>query len=322
MGHMNDNFRVISTYDTQQLAKFQENKHRRYTQLQPGKIKAEYIELNLGIVQVFRETLNVGARIEAAPDPSFVPFASIYSGMEEATYLGQTNTKNKLIQASGGNWDVRFNNNFKYVCAAFNREGFDNSIAHLMNRDVPQDWLVSKLTQTCPKALGLYTVGLSDIIDFVQSRPEIVNSPVAQKSLSDTALQLALNVLNATLPYSGKISPQPRRIRGVKKIIDYFQYHAASLPTLPELCNIAGLSERSLQYGFKEYLGMSPNQYLKIVRLNGARRDLLIASDKNTRVVDVALNWGFLEFGRFAGEYRTFFKELPSDTLRKSQEYR
>jgi AraC family ethanolamine operon transcriptional activator len=33
--------------------------------------------------------------------------------------------------------------------------------------------------------------------------------------------------------------------------------------------------------------------------------------------MDIALRWGFLEFGRFAREYSRLFKELPSHTLRQ-----
>ena len=81
------------------------------------------------------------------------------------------------------------------------------------------------------------------------------------------------------------------------------------------MCQIANLSERSLQYGFKEYLGITPVRYLRLLRLNRVRRDLLISDPKEDRVVDVALNWGFVELGRFAGEYRKLFQELPSSTL-------
>jgi AraC family ethanolamine operon transcriptional activator len=53
-------------------------------------------------------------------------------------------------------------------------------------------------------------------------------------------------------------------------------------------------------------------------RLNGVRKDLLISVPKKDKVVDIALNWGFIELGRFSGEYRLLFKELPSQTLKSS----
>ena len=52
-----------------------------------------------------------------------------------------------------------------------------------------------------------------------------------------------------------------------------------------------------------------------MVRLNGVKRDLALAHPKKDRIVDIALSWGFIELGRFAGEYRRLFQELPSVTL-------
>lgn len=101
----------------------------------------------------------------------------------------------------------------------------------------------------------------------------------------------------------------------MRRVIDYLHCYCNDVPTIPELCQIADLSERSLQYGFKEYLGVTPIRYLRLLRLNNVRRELLISHPKQNRVVDVALNWGFIELGRFSGEYRQLFQELPSTTL-------
>jgi AraC family ethanolamine operon transcriptional activator len=62
-------------------------------------------------------------------------------------------------------------------------------------------------------------------------------------------------------------------------------------------------------------LGITPIRYLRLVRLNRVKQELLIASPETVKIMDVALKWGFLELGRFAGEYRQLFQELPSETL-------
>ena len=49
--------------------------------------------------------------------------------------------------------------------------------------------------------------------------------------------------------------------------------------------------------------------------MNAARRELRDASPGSTTVTRVATRWGFTELGRFAGEYRAMFGELPSETL-------
>jgi AraC family ethanolamine operon transcriptional activator len=61
---------------------------------------------------------------------------------------------------------------------------------------------------------------------------------------------------------------------------------------------------------------MNPVAYLKLLRLNGARRDLLAAAGTNaTQVQDVIARWGFWHFSRFSAEYKQMFQELPSETL-------
>jgi transcriptional regulator GlxA family with amidase domain len=58
----------------------------------------------------------------------------------------------------------------------------------------------------------------------------------------------------------------------------------------------------------------TPKAYLKTLRLNAARRDLLGGGPRTT-VTDVALEWGFLHFGWFSQDYRRLFGETPSQTL-------
>jgi len=108
---------------------------------------------------------------------------------------------------------------------------------------------------------------------------------------------------------------QSNKALGVRRVVEYLHHFASEVPTIAELCKVAKLSERNLQYAFKEYLGITPVRYLRLVRLNGVKRDLLLSHPQNARIVDIALNWGFIELGRFAGEYHQLFQELPSSTL-------
>jgi AraC-like DNA-binding protein len=88
-------------------------------------------------------------------------------------------------------------------------------------------------------------------------------------------------------------------------------------PYLSELCAIANVSERTLQYAFQDIMGMSPLTYLHRLRLHRARDDLRRADSGSTSVTDVAMNWGFWHFGEFSRAYRNCFGELPSRTLRQ-----
>lgn len=90
--------------------------------------------------------------------------------------------------------------------------------------------------------------------------------------------------------------------------------HAEPL-RLEELSRAVNVSWRTLDYAFREHYGMTPKSYLTAVRLNKARKALLVAEPGDT-VEGIAARWGFFHPSRFATRYREQFGELPSQTIR------
>jgi AraC-like DNA-binding protein len=82
--------------------------------------------------------------------------------------------------------------------------------------------------------------------------------------------------------------------------------------TVADLARLAGISARSLQYGFQEQHGTTPMRYLRQVRLDRAHDDLAQA---HGTVADIAYHWGFTNLGRFARAYRDRYGEFPTATL-------
>jgi AraC-like DNA-binding protein len=61
---------------------------------------------------------------------------------------------------------------------------------------------------------------------------------------------------------------------------------------------------------------MSPLEYIKVRRLNAARRRALVnAVPSVCAVAHIATNNGFHHLGRFSVAYRSYFGESPSETL-------
>jgi transcriptional regulator GlxA family with amidase domain len=84
---------------------------------------------------------------------------------------------------------------------------------------------------------------------------------------------------------------------------------------IPELCKEIGVSDRTSRVCCQEQLGMSPKRYLLLRRMHLARRALRNSSAAAATVTEIATQYGFWQFGRFAGEYNSLFGELPSATL-------
>ena len=103
----------------------------------------------------------------------------------------------------------------------------------------------------------------------------------------------------------------------VKIAEDYSLANAGDPLYVTDLCRAAAVSERSLEYAFKNILGLTPVAYLTKLRLHRARQALLAGTHGSTTVSAEALNWGFWHFGDFSRAYKECFGELPSDTLRR-----
>ena len=106
-----------------------------------------------------------------------------------------------------------------------------------------------------------------------------------------------------------------RRLAAVRTCERYMREHAGAGLTLLDLSEIAGMRSRSLINAFEAVTGFSPMDYLKRIRLDGARRALRRADKATTRIIDVASDWGFWHMGHFALDYRAMFGETPSQTL-------
>ena len=90
-------------------------------------------------------------------------------------------------------------------------------------------------------------------------------------------------------------------------------------PTIADLCEALGACERTLHEAFRDHFHATPKAYLKMLRLQAARRDLLEA-EEGLRVTDVALDYAFLHFGWFSQDYRRLFGETPHETLQRGRE--
>ncbi|WIE74993.1 AraC family transcriptional regulator [Curtobacterium sp. MCSS17_007] len=104
----------------------------------------------------------------------------------------------------------------------------------------------------------------------------------------------------------------------LKRVAEYVHEHAHLPITSTDLATLANLSLRALQTAFGRVLGMSPNAYIRQVRLERIRTELLRADPATTNVADVAREWGFAHPGRFSATYAARYGEYPSETLRRS----
>lgn len=121
---------------------------------------------------------------------------------------------------------------------------------------------------------------------------------------------------------SGANLGRPRsrsRDHAISRVIEFLEQHGATQPGLSDLCQIAHVSERTLQYAFRERYGLSPNQFVRHWQLNKARRVIRSTMRNGQTLASVAAACGFLDPSVFAKHYRLLHGELPSATAAKSK---
>jgi len=103
----------------------------------------------------------------------------------------------------------------------------------------------------------------------------------------------------------------------IRRAAAFIENHADQPLTVAAIAEAARLSVRGLQLGFQRAFGITPMAYLRSVRLEAARAELLAADAGGEHVAAIARRWAFAHPGRFAALYRERFHERPTDTLRR-----
>lgn len=128
-------------------------------------------------------------------------------------------------------------------------------------------------------------------------------------------------VICTNYPFPGErpetIYRKQTKIEIAKQAQTYVEEHYHETVSIEDLCRATGKEVRTLQRCFRSYFDSTISDYLKIVRLNAARRELLSVQPDEETVSSIALNNGFTHLGRFSVEYKKHFGESASETLQK-----
>lgn len=166
-------------------------------------------------------------------------------------------------------------------------------------------------------AAGRSWIGLLSLLVAELERGDgLIRQRLAVAHLEDALLTSLL--LTQPHNYSDQLQAQdpPAPPKVVRRAIDLMEAHPKQALTTDELARSLSVGVRTLQEGFRRYIGCSPMAYLRDVRLQRIHDVLSTGSPGADSVTEVALDWGFFHLGRFAAAYRAKFGESPSQTLR------
>ncbi|MHC8314728.1 AraC family transcriptional regulator [Pseudomonas sp. LB3P31] len=99
--------------------------------------------------------------------------------------------------------------------------------------------------------------------------------------------------------------------RHVKLATEYIQEHPHNLVSGTELAQMANVSLRALQQGFRHFVGCSIVAYQRQVRLQRAHH--VLSQHASPSVTEVALQYGFSNVGRFCQYFQSAYGVSPAD---------
>lgn len=295
--------RIVEAMDADEHASNLTNWEQCYDQTTAGVFHGLLEELQLPAMQVFRESTSQGMRQSCCVWPDALWFGLPYSA--QATRInGRTVAPNGVL-VRPGNCEFELITPADYtIFGIVVRQDTLHDAAQRLGYAIDWERLRgAELVHASPAArqLCLHTLGA------LLQHP---HHPGDADATQHAALAALLPLIDTGVVEREVRDSFARRQRIVAKARDYLLAHHDQAITVPDLCQQLFVSRRTLQYCFEDVLGMAPLQYLRILRLNGARRDL--RNKAASTVSEVAADWSFWHFSQFSSDYRKLFGHSPS----------
>jgi len=289
-------------------------------QLQPMSLRARRVIVRLGASAVVFHSTNRRVRTRTSTRRGLLAYVTF--GPNSSGAVNGLRVNADLMLAAAPDAEASFVADAGYESIAFLLTP-DEIRAHLTARQREGEFRVPRGVEVLhvhrDSVRKLFEWGRR-LVDAAARQPALFNEREIERNAAHVELvELLLVVLGGAHDFEPSHSDRTRQAQAlIAKIAEEFALSQSNDHLyVSDLCRVAGVSERTLEYAFKEVMGLTPVTYLIRVRLHRVRQALLAATQGTTTVSTEALNWGFWHFGEFSRAYKDCFGELPSDTLRR-----
>lgn len=301
----------LEATDADQHAHNLTNWQQQYDQMSAGNFYGQLIEMQFEGLQFFQEHTSQALRQSCNTWDQSLWLGIPASAYKSSKINGLSIDKNHIMCRPGNHpFELVTPNDFDIYGIVVDQRKIQ---AMAENQNIAIDWalLHQQGRLTLPeKTIAALRFVLDNLLQDSNShiRPAKLQHDLIMMALLES-LENSQPVKNSTISFL-------RRQQIVEQVKEYLNLHQDSAVTINDLCSLCHVSRRTLQYSFETILGISPLRYLRISRLNCARRELLASN--NTCIADIAAKWGFWHLSQFTQDYKQLFNELPSVTLKKS----
>jgi AraC-like DNA-binding protein len=222
------------------------------------------------------------------------------------------------VHAPGEALQMRWSGDCRKLVVRFDRQALEQHAAGLFGRSLHQPLRFHpSMNLDHPACLAWHNTA-RHMFSELQRSPQLFELPLIRRQFEQTLMTTLLTWQPHNL-HRELVDEQPRVLpRHVKLASDYMQANPEQAITVQRLAAVSGVSGRTLFAGFERFLGVSPMRYLRDVRLERVRQDLLNPGQPRS-VTEIATRWGFFQLGRLATDYRKRFGEGPRETLARAR---
>ena len=262
---------------------------------------------------IYRESFKSAVRLRGLAPAGMLGLTLPLNLGSRSTYWNAVPRTDGLYAAISGSVDAVFDSGQAHIMLLIELKMLRRTFPpHLIS--ALEDAARNRFVHASPGAVSELTCWLCSVLDETVKYPQAPLHTLAVESFEGELLDRLLRTLQ--LEGAPKYRPHiSHRQRGLERALRFLNQAERLDLTVPKLCKMANVSQRTLEYAFKEEFGLTPLGFLRLRRFHHARYDLMAAFSPQTTIAEIARRNGFFQLGYFARDYRNLFGERPSQTL-------
>lgn len=285
-----------------------------YSQISAGKLESSLLQLTSARIHTFRE--RIGQRVsQHGETPRNKICLAIPVGMRGVASIQgrEADTNSVFILGSSQEFMCHMPKEMDLFGIAVERDFFDEAVENMSCTQEIKPLLRQPVIKVPENRLSKCRQRLLSMFSEALINKDLDETPERE---SDHEMAMLGEFIQLLSNPEFERPPSTTHSFIVEKCHQWTISDTTAPPSVIELCERLQVSRRTIQNSFRRVVETTPINYLRCVRLNGVRRDLMITSPSDLSVGEAAANWGFFHLSHFAADYQDLFGELPSRTTR------
>lgn len=288
-----------------------------YSQLTPGLVQSSLCQIDGQRFQVFRERINQRLVQQGQAPRDRVCFALPLHLPGSARLQGREADEHSLFILNGGDeFLFHMPQGMDMLSITFDRETFERQMEDSPWSGDYRQWLRQPVLRVPAQRLAMCRDRLLFLLGRAMDDGDGGAPERAEDELErDLLEELICLMVDPGFDREQRLASSPGSYI-VEKCHQLTLSHRQAPPSVNDLCERLRISRRTVQNSFRAVTQTTPVNYIRCIRLNGVRRELVGTRADELSIGDAASRWGFFHLSHFAADYQALFGELPSRTRR------